>query len=493
MKNWLLTRKQISFTQGFSIATYSLVASNYQAILTIATIKEIIKSFFNRFIKPSGKDFLLASISKVDKPLLLILPLSPTPVPETQNNSPCDHLLILESYRDIITSASEVLILLLLFLVLLTLIFSFALVLILNFKLIRKLKWRKEIKISDLSLDKFIESISIICSFEYVLVKLTIIKIILISVKLTRNILRGILIRGFIALFLLILIYLFDLQDYIPSFLTAKLSATYTTEFFRWMMISTNIINIPFYFEVEGLAYLLELIWNKLILNLNISLEETNVNPFPHLPKLEDVLFAAPIEVSTISSVSNLNENNYLPLIILGGISILVIGVLCLYLNNKISNLESTLEELKNNGEELRNKLKEFGNVEYNQSIHDKAIDYNYYSANSRALIGNNENSIRDLQHDVYHNTNLTQWLEDKALTLTNQQSILEGKILSVTNPQSILGEQLKGISRIISVDRETNSINEVLFENRMTTVELSNASLESKELVLESLIDDLM
>jgi hypothetical protein len=58
MKNRLLTSKHIKPTQGFSDATYS-VSTNKTLGLTNNTFKEIIKHYFNRFIKPNSKYFLL--------------------------------------------------------------------------------------------------------------------------------------------------------------------------------------------------------------------------------------------------------------------------------------------------------------------------------------------------------------------------------------------------------------------------------------------------
>lgn len=76
---------------------------------------------------------------------------------------------------------------------------------------------------------------------------------------------------------------------------------------------------------------------------------------------------------------------------------------------------------------------------------------------------------------------NTIQWLEDKIQDLSHQQNILDCKVLTLTNPQSILGEQLKDISRRVSFDPETNSTIEVLFENRMTLVDLPSTTQEIK------------
>jgi hypothetical protein len=134
--------------------------------------------------------------------------------------------------------------------------------------------------------------------------------------------------------------------------------------------------------------------------------------------------------------VSGSSANNYLTIALVVGISILTIGVIYyLALNTNISDLEAKSD-----------------------------------------ILGS----------DVYHGTNTIQLLEDKVqVWLTNQQSTLDGKVLTLTNPQDI--------SRMISVDHETNSINEVLFENRITLVDLPSTTQEIKEIVLESLIDDLM
>jgi len=270
----------------------------------------------------------------------------------------------------------------------------------------------------------------------------------LILFKLIRNILRGMLYRWILSLILLILIYLFNLQDYIPTVVTAKLTANlfnateYFSNFTEWLVLTigatTLVPNaISLTFEVEGLVYLLELCWNKALLILNLQLENypSKYNPFPcsnYSIALEEVSATqTPIDV-----VVSRSSANYLTIALCLGISILTIGVIYyLALNTNISDLEAKLETLGS---------------------------------------------------DMYHGANTIQLLEDKVqVVLTNQQSILDGKLLTLTTPQDI--------SRMISVDRETNSINEVLFENRITRVDLPSVSQEIKELAPVSLIDELM
>jgi hypothetical protein len=276
----------------------------------------------------------------------------------------------------------------------------------------------------------------------YLQIRYILIKLKYISKRLIKVIFKRFLIRIIYSLILLTMIYLFDIQEYMPSFLTSKLKPYTTSEYFsnteRWWALNTNNLNISLYFEVEGLAYLLELFWNKALLILNLQLESYSSTYNPLLGSNPSValeeLSATQIPINVVMSGSSF-DNNYLTTALVAGISILTIGVIYYLLNTNISDLEAKLETL---------------------------------------------------DFDVYHGANTIQLLEDKVqVVLTNQQSILDGKVLILTTPQNI--------SRMISVDHETNSINEVLFENRITQVDLPSTTQEIKEIVLESLIDDLM
>lgn len=119
-----------------------------------------------------------------------------------------------------------------------------------------------------------------------------------------------------------------------------------------------------------------------------------------------------------------------------------ILGGLYYYLDSKISSLQNSVKTLDNKIDRLIDNLDEnFRDVEDNQSLHDRAIEYTEY--NSRQLAGDNEDSIRNLASETYGNTNTIQWLESEVTDLIKGQNKIKDKLKSLASTTDILEDQV--------------------------------------------------
>jgi hypothetical protein len=198
----------------------------------------------------------------------------------------------------------------------------------------------------------------------YLYLKRFLLNINLLVIKLVRNILRSMIQRGILALILLTIIYVFNLQEYVPSVVINKLSAN------------------PF---------------------LAPQLDPSVVPPI-----LLEPLSAHTINIESIDSVTSANSAdssaNYqmLKWIIMGAVGVILLGALYYYLNSKITDLQNTVDLLKSDEYKLRYKLTQMFK------------DYH------------NDNTIQLLEDKVQDLTNQQSMLDGKILAqLTNPQSLL--------------------------------------------------------------------